>query len=305
MSIESIVNLFLNRPYMKKQGNSFIAKRLKVPVEDVKKARQIFRNRISNVTNNKILILDIETSPMKAYVWKRWKENVSLDQTISEWFMICWSAKWLGSDYTMYDCVTTEEILKEDDHRILGSLYQLLNEASVVIAHNGKKFDIPKINSRLILAGYPPPTPYKQIDTKEVAKRQFGFSSNKLDALATYFGIENKDDTDFNLWKRCLEGEQEALDYMTKYNIKDVEILEKVYVKLRPWISNHPNVNLLASSEMICPCCGSSHIQCIEDATYDTNVSKFPVYRCENCGAISRDRKSINNKPKVVSAVCQ
>jgi hypothetical protein len=27
----------------------------------------------------KILLLDIETAPMKAYVWKRWKENISLD----------------------------------------------------------------------------------------------------------------------------------------------------------------------------------------------------------------------------------
>ena len=70
----------------------------------------------------KILILDIETSPLKAYVWKRWKENISLDQTISEWFMLCWSAKWLFSAETMSCSVTPEDALKEDDSRILKPL---------------------------------------------------------------------------------------------------------------------------------------------------------------------------------------
>ena len=67
-----------------------------------------------------------------------------------------------------------------------------------------------------------PPTPYRQIDTLQVARKEFGFSSNKLDALAGYLGIEHKSETNFLLWKRCLAGEQEALDYMQAYNIKAV-----------------------------------------------------------------------------------
>ena len=128
--------------------------------------------------------------------------------------MICWSAKWLGSDEVFSECLTPEEILSEDDTRISKQLWLLMDQADIVIAHNGKKFDVPKMNSRFILAQLPPPSSYIQIDTKEVAAKQFGFSSNKLDALAGYFGIEHKDDTDFELWVRCMKGEQEALDYI-------------------------------------------------------------------------------------------
>lgn len=134
----------------------------------------------------------------------------------------------------MSNVLTPEEVIKEDDSRIVKNLWKLLDEADIVIAHNGKRFDIPKINSRFILNGCPPPSFYKQIDTKEVASRNFGFSSNKLDALAGYFNIRHKDDTDFDLWVRCLKGDKKALQYMEKYNIGDIEILEKVYLKLRP-----------------------------------------------------------------------
>lgn len=109
-----------------------------------------------------------------------------------------------------------------------------MDECDIVIAHNGKRFDIPKMNARFIIHDMYPPSFYKQIDTREIAARQFGFSSNKLDALAGYFNIEHKDDTDFELWKRCVEGHAPSLKYMEKYNRKDIVILEKIYLRLRP-----------------------------------------------------------------------
>ena len=299
-----VYNIIKEHPYMLNMGKGLLAKRLKTTPEIVIKAKALIRRNQTPKEERKIpriLILDIETVPMKAYVWKRWKENISLDQTISEWFILCWSAKWLNNEYTYYDNLTPEEIKEENDYRILSSLYNLLDEADIVIAHNGSHFDIPKINSRLIVNGFNPPSPYKQIDTLDVAKKQFGFSSNKLDALATYFGIENKNETNFNLWKKCLEGDKEAIDYMVKYNINDVEILEKVYLRLRPWIKNHPNMSIYNDNKLVCSCCGSAKLEPIKDSTYDTNISKFPIFRCKNCGAISRSRVSVNTKPSIVS----
>ena len=175
-----------------------------------------------------------------------------------------------------------------------------MNECDVLIAHNGAQFDIPKLNSRFIVNGLNPPTSYQVIDTKKVAKSVFGFSSNKLDALAGYFGIETKMDTTFELWKSCLEGDQDALNYMSKYNRKDVEILEKVYLKLRPYIKSHPN---LANIEGECCCshCGSHDIEMLEDKYYYTGVSKFHLYRCKDCGALMRGRTNVAGKVKVIS----
>lgn len=92
------------------------------------------------------------------------------------------------------------------------------------------------------------------------------------------------------LWVNCLEGDTESLQYMLKYNKKDVTILEQVYLKLRPWIKNHPNLAVIMESDnTACPYCGSEHMNEINDNFY-TQVNKYRAYRCEDCGGISRSR---------------
>ena len=232
---------------------------------------------------------------MRAYVWRRWKQNISLDATISEWFMLCWSAKWLYSAETMGERLTGREALSEDDTRIVGKLWELINEADIVVAYNGKRADIPWANSRFIVHGMQPPKPYFLVDPIITAKQKFGFSSNKLDALAGYFGIPHKLDTDFDLWKRCMAGDEEALQYMLDYNKKDSEILEQVYLKMRPWITNHPNVgNYIESDVPACSKCGSESLELIEGQYYYTSVNKYELFRCKDCGAVSRGRKNLN-----------
>lgn len=310
METKEIQKIFKDKPYLYTMGSNTVAKRLKCSVEEIRrikkenqKSKLLFREQSKFP---KILIMDIETAPLKAYIWKRWKENISLDQTISEWFMFCWSAKWLFSAETMSNCVTPKESLNEDDSRIVKSLWKLIDEADIIITHNGDRFDIPKMNSRFLLAGLPPTTSYFSIDTKKISCTQFGFSSNKLDALAGYFGIEHKLDTNFNLWKRCLEGDKEALNYMETYNKKDVEILEEVYLKLRPWIKNHPNIgNFLELDTPVCSNCGHTEVDKLEDKYYYTSVGKYSIYRCPKCGAMSRGRKTLKdsklNKNLIVS----
>lgn len=306
MTLEEVIILFKEKPYYIRQGKLQTAKRLKIDPEMVDKAREALRtvslNSSTPVKGPRILILDIETTPMQAYVWKRWKENVSLDQTIAEWFMICWSAKWLGEEETFGDCCTPDEMLEEDDMRICYSLWNVLNEADIVIAHNGSHFDIPMINSRFAIHGFLPSSPYRQIDTLDVAKKSFKFSSNKLDALAGYFNIEHKDPTDFKLWKACMEGDQEALNYMFSYNKKDVEILEQVYYKIRPWIKNHPNLATInMTEELLCPICGSHNVVPIPGKFSGTAVSQYQVYRCKDCFAVVRGREKINEKVQLTT----
>ena len=205
--IEKVLKLFREKTYLVIMGAGKISKRYNVSVEDVMAARKIIHAEKKKKNKANILIFDIETAPLKAYVWRRWNQNIYLDQTISEWYMICWSAKWLGSKEVFSECLTPNEIKIESDDRIVKKLWTLIDQADIVIAHNGKRFDVPKINSRFIMAGLPPTSSYIQIDTKEVAAKQFGFSSNKLDALAGYFNIEHKDDTDFELWVNCMNGD--------------------------------------------------------------------------------------------------
>lgn len=243
----------------------------------------------------KILLFDIETSPLKAFVFQKsvWGANVSADKVISEWWTICWSAKWLFDDTILSSRVTREEAKLEDDSRIIKQLWELLNEAEIVIAHNGDSFDVPNMNTRFIINGLPPTVPYKTIDTKTIAKKQFGFTHNSLNGLATVFGLTPKLDTDFELWKGCMEGNKDALVKMEEYNRHDVELLELIYLKLRPWIRSHPNIGLYNITDgAVCPNCGSTEIQWIPNQFSYTGVSKFPIFRCK-CGAYGRSRKSV------------
>lgn len=295
--IEKVLSLFRRKSYLVIMGAKKVSNIYDVSIEDVIEARKIYHREKKKIKKANILIFDIETAPLRAYVWSRWKQNIYLEQTISEWFMICWSAKWLDSEEVFSECLTPDEIKEEKDNRIVKQLWSLIDQADIVIAHNGKRFDVPKINSRFIMAGLPPTSTYIQIDTREVAAKQFGFSSNKLDALAGYFNIEHKDGTNFELWADCMKGNQEALDYMESYNRKDVVILEKVYLKLRPWIKNHPNIGLYQEKDnMVCPTCGSKDLK--EDGSfYYTSANKYKIMRC-SCGAISRMRNTSYPKDK-------
>ncbi len=294
---ERLLRYFEEKPYAIKMGAGILARRNKCSKQDIYKAKEFIRHAaIVDKPKAKILLLDIETAPVKAYVWRMWKENIRPDQVISDWFMLTWSAKWLGDEEVMSDRLTSDEAISENDERIIYSLWQLLNEAQIVIAHNGRRFDIPKIQSRFIFHGFPPTTPYKQIDTLEIAKRQFGFSSNKLDALASFFGFANKLETNFKLWKDCLEGDNNALIKMELYNRHDVVILENVYLKLRPYIHNHPNIALFEDKVGVCPYCGSNEINEIDSKYHFNSTTVNALFRCSSCGAVSRKAK--NEYPK-------
>lgn len=245
----------------------------------------------------KVLLFDIETSPLKAYIWQKsvYNSNISEGQVLSEWFMLCWSAKWLFDDTIISDRLTSEEALDENDSRIVSSLWKLLDSADIVIAHNGSGFDIPNMNTRFIVNKLPPPSPFQIIDTVQVARRQFGFTHNNLNALARVLGFKTKQEMSFEDWKRCVSGNELALKKMLSYNRDDVSLLEEVYVAIRPWIKSHPNMALYyTETEPICSNCGSTSVSATNKYYY-TQVGRYDLYRCE-CGAFIRVRTS--NLPK-------
>ena len=290
MTVEQLVELFREKPYLPIMGAGKLSKRLHCSKSDIYEARRIFRQGKPRKMP-KVLIFDTETAPMSAYVWGLWKENIAWDHVQTQWFFLCWSAKWLYSTECESDCLTPEEAIAQDDSRITRHLWELVNEADIVVAHNGRRADIPWMNTRFIMNGLTPPSPYKVVDTLEVAKRTFGFSSNKLDALAGYFGFPHKLKTTFELWESCYKGDAEALQKMLEYNVMDTCILEDVYLKLRPWIASHPNMNNLSDSEeMTCCKCNSLDLVEIPGKYYYTTTQKYKVYRCKECGAITRSR---------------
>ena len=293
--LERVLECFSEKPYLLDMGAGSLAKRLHTTPELIRKAKAEYFERKKR--KPKILIFDLETAPMTAYVWGRWKQNISLSETINEWFIICWSAKWLDEDEIFTGVVTPEEALRQSDDRIVGMLWNLMNQADIVCAYNGRDFDVPKLNSRIIVNGYPPLNSYKVIDPYQIVKKQFGFSCNKLDAMARYFGFDCKLDTGFELWAGCLRGDKDALAYMLEYNKRDVELLENVLKKIMPYAKGLPNLNVYRDNlVMKCPVCGSEHV--VHTGFYYTNTYKYPEYTCMECGAKSRGKNCVKEDTK-------
>jgi hypothetical protein len=229
----------------------------------------------------KILLLDIETAPSLGWVWEKYETNV-IDFK-SDWYMLSYAYKWLYEDDTkvvgLVDFPRYDRD-RENDKQLVKSLWKLMDAADVIIAHNGDKFDIKKINTRFLTHGLKPPSPYKTVDTLKIARSKFAFDSNKLDDLGRYLGVGRKlPNTGFHLWKGCMIGDREAWRQMKEYNGHDVDLLERVYTILFPWDTKHPAVNL--GQRDTCPKCGSSQVQ--RRGFNFTLLSKAQRYQCRDC----------------------
>lgn len=240
----------------------------------------------------KILFFDLETSPILAYTWGLYNQNINHDFIIRDWFLLTWSAKWFMDKKIMHDSLTSEEAIKGNDKRITKSLWALIDEADIIVAHNLRDFDEKKMNQRFIINGLNPPSPYQTFDTLQHARRNFKFSSNKLDYINNVLGISRKIHTDYTLWLRCLRGEKKAFKEMQDYNDQDVICLEELYLYMRPWMKSHPNIGVFMDRyEGVCAICGSSKVNAI-GKEYKTMVGSFSLYKCSHCGGYSRGRTS-------------
>lgn len=237
----------------------------------------------------RIVVLDIETTPALSYHWRYWKENISPTQGVKSSELLSIAAKVLG-ERGMFFASRQDD---KDDRALAAISWSLVDRADVVIAHNGRAFDMKTLNARWAFWQLPPPGPYKVVDTCLIARKEFNFPSNSLNGLAKYLGIGAKASHEgFDLWRKCMEGDKAAWATMEKYNIRDVELLEKVYLRLRAYDRQHPNMGIYHNDDVMrCVCCGSENISTDYQKLHYLMSAGYEVYRCKDCGKLTRDNK--------------
>lgn len=243
----------------------------------------------------KILFIDIETSPIIAHVWRLFDQNVGLNQIEMDWSILSFCAKWKGDDEIIYMDTRNQDDIN-DDTTLLDSLWRLLNEADFVVGQNSKRFDVKKINARFILNGLPKPSTFRQIDTLEIAKRQFGFTSNKLeymtDKLCTvYKKLTHGKFPGHKLWAECMKGNMEAWEEMEEYNVNDVLSLEELYDILSSWDDKLPNFDVYVDGIL-------DMTEWEKDGFHYSNLGKFQKYRNIRTGVQRRSRVNELTKEK-------
>lgn len=235
----------------------------------------------------KILLFDCETFPNVAYVWGKYQQDVIRykQQTCMATFV----AKWLGEKRVISKALPHYPGYlpsSYDDRALVRDLYKLIDEADIVVAHNAVDFDVKVANARFLAHGFPPPSPYKIIDTKREMKKVARVNSNRLDDLGEYFNFGRKIKTDFDLWEGCISGNMKSWRQMLRYNVKDVLLLERLYLRLRPWMKTHPHIGIDAA----CPKCGSKRIQW-RGLGMNATVA-YRRFQCQSCDGWGRAVKS-------------
>lgn len=240
----------------------------------------------------KILAWDIETSMMSAYIFSFWTKYIPPEDVIEDWRILCICYSWNGEKPKRI--VGTEK-------SILKKFSKVLNEADIVVYHNGDKFDMKRLRTRLLIHGLPPTKHFSSaetIDTLKVAKKEFNFSSNKLDFIAKLLNVGQKLHTNKQLWIDCTNGCKKALDRMATYCEQDVVVLWDTYIRIKPFITNHPNMNHYADIP-VCPNCGGTNLE--KRGTAKTLAAQKQRYYCKSkgCGRWSTGKKAIGTSTEV------
>jgi hypothetical protein len=235
--------------------------------------------------------LDLEITPSLGWTWRKWR--ASIIEFAEDWYVLCFSYKWLGErkvynralpDYPSYHKDKT------NDYDLVKDLHTLLDNADYVITHNGDRFDLRKANARFVYHRLLPPKKYKSIDTLKISRKYFGFSSNSLDDLAQHLKLGKKHQHDgFDTWKGCMDGNPTAWRKMVAYNNHDVRLLERIYLRLRGYHATHPDMTPpMNEVRYVCPTCLSPKIEQVGWKVGKRTTKR--QFQCKHCGHNFCDR---------------
>lgn len=297
-SYESRIRRFLQRDDVKYQLG--MSKWLNV--NNVQSKPSLFK------TPAKVCFIDIETTFNIGLHFGNYNQNLGVDHKVRDSHLLSYAYAWNDGDVVseVLDAKTIQDdvirsIVEQDaftdiDYDMVLKIWSILDNAAVIVAQNGKSFDIKRINSYFLKYDLPLPSPYKVYDTLSVAKKMFNMSFKSLKFLAQYLGVTQKiDNSGVDLWKSCTLGwSQDDLDEMEMYNRGDIETLREVYYKLLKYDNDSVNMALYSDSgsDSLCPTCGSHNVSPLGKQCA-TNKRKYEVYRCGDCQSLLRGNTSV------------
>lgn len=182
----------------------------------------------------KVLILDIETRSLTVKTFGLRDQNIGLEQVVDDGGILCWSAKWLGSNKVFFE---ETKGVKSKEKVILKKLKKLMDEADIIMGQNSQSFDVPVVMGLFLYYGLIDEVrEFKQIDTLRMSKSKYKFLSHKLQYMSNKL-CEVKKQTHakfpgMSLWMEYEAKNPLAFAEMKKYNMADVEATEELFLKL-------------------------------------------------------------------------
>jgi len=161
-------------------------------------------------------------------------------------FMFSWALKeYNGQVYG--DCLKKRDFQNGlgMDKRIIKSLIEILPTFDRIITFYGTYFDVPFCRTRALDVGvkFPFSRQLRHTDVWFIARSKLKLHSNRLESVADFLRVKekyglSKTKLEPRIWRKAAFGDETSLKLIYKHNIKDVEVLEKVYEELLPYFTD-------------------------------------------------------------------
>lgn len=253
----------------------------------------------------KIVLWDLETMPIlkeAMKVWPRLGNYPGLTLKASITSIICFGYKVLGEDKkarckSVWDFSRRFKKDVNDDYEVVKFAYEMLKDADCVITQNGKKFDWKHLQTRLLKNKLPTLPKILHVDTKCVTKSNLLLFNNSLDIMGEFLVDEKKlDNGGWPLWVNVMQREIKSMKLMERYCKQDVDLLDKVFQRLRPFVNEIPNFNMFRRDAYpACPNCGGTHLQKFGQRVNKTRIVQR--FKCMDCGSWAQETVR-DNYPK-------
>lgn len=249
----------------------------------------------------KVLILDIENAPPVAEFWgDPWRPSIQVPFLRQPGWVLCVGYKWLGDRKVQVaggPGVSQEEMLRE--------VWDVLNEADVVVTYNGDKHDLPHLNTEFVIAHMGMPSPYISVDLYKTVRNRFHFLWGKLDYVVQQLGLGRKIKHEgHEMWQQVMADDPKAWAKMIRYCKQDVLLTESLHDELLGWIENYPNRHLYGQQRVAkngnptCPKCGK---QSSKQGFRKARTRIYQQYQCDDGHWFRRVRTEAGTASEVTS----
>jgi len=241
----------------------------------------------------KILFFDIETTPVKAWIWRTGQQYVNHKMICEgeqfDIICICW--KWLGQREVH---ALDWGLRKQDSSKMISKFAKEVEKADIVIGQNSDHFDIKQVNTQRLLHRQPPIAWPTAEDTRKMVRSKFYVTSSSLAYLGRMLKQGSKDRMEFEDWVDIIDRyDAKALKKMIKYCKQDVRLTESVWKEIAPYCKPKANRSLMLNGHRNgCPRCGSENRK--KWGRVPLNSGIYQRFACGDCGYKWRHHKKLD-----------
>lgn len=174
-------------------------------------------------THFRVAVFDIEATHLKADFG----------------FMLCAAVKIIGGPLYTFRIDDYAGYKREpwNDRRLVLDVRDFLEAQDLLVSYNGKRFDVPFLQSRLAFWREDLMEPKLHVDMLYTVRHKLLLHSGSLESAQAFFGYKNGKTTLMgDIWVKASHGHRASLEYVVDHCERDVLVLERLFLKLKPFL---------------------------------------------------------------------